>query len=192
MKSLVCSAAVAMLLVTVSTPALQAQATVIRPDRALTPEEEVLRGALWQLRDTLATLSGAASRMNRDFRKTSAAALVSHARQVQRGCEAGRRNIPQAEKAVRAHPMQTRLQTNEQVRLLAAYDSLDSVLSECAATFGEMAQPGKGEEVRGYGNVRLEPLRAELFDYGRAMKDFLRALRIPNRPLGAGPDPFAS
>jgi hypothetical protein len=181
-----------MLLVTASTPALQAQATVIRPDRALTPDEEALRGALWQLRDTLATLSGAASRINRDFRQTSSAALVSHARQVQRGCEAGRRNIPQAEKAVRAHPLQTKLQTDEQVRLLAAYVSLDSVLSHCATTFGEMAQPDKGEEVRGYGNARLVPIRTELLSYGQAMKDYLRALRIPNRPLGSGPDPFAS
>jgi hypothetical protein len=184
MKPLVRSAAVALL--------VQAQATVLRADRSLSPAEDTLRNALYQLRDTLAMLAGSASRMNRDFQQTSAAALVSRARQVEQGCQAGRRNIPQASEAVRVHPMRTRLETHEQVRLLAAYPVLDSVLSECAATFGAMAQPGKGEEVRGYGNARLVPLQTGLVKYSHTMADFLRALRIPNRPLGSGPDPFAS
>lgn len=190
MKSLLSGSAVLMMLMVAGPSMAAAQATVIRPDRALTPDETELRSTMYQLRDTLALLAGSASRMLRDFRQTSPAALVSRARQIELGCQAGRRNIPRAREEVRTHPMKTRLEMAQQKQLLAAYDSLEAVLSGCSKTFSAMAQPGKGEEVRGYGNARLESLRAGLKRYGREADDFFSALRIPNRPLGAGENPF--
>lgn len=190
MKSLLSGSAVVLVLMLAGPSVAMAQATVIRPDRELTPDETELRSAIYQLRDTLAMLAGSASRMQRDFRRTSPAALVSRARQIQHGCEAGLRNIPKAKEEVRTHPMKTALESAQQEQLLKAYDKLEAVLSDCGKTFGDMAQPGKGEEVRGYGNARLQTLRAELKRYGREADDFFSALRIPNRPLGAGPNPF--
>lgn len=190
MKSLLSKSAVLMLLVTAAPSLAAAQATVIRPDRKLTPDETELRSTMYQLRDTLAMLAGSTSRMLRDFRRTSPAALVSRARQIEQGCQAGLRNIPKAKEEVRTHPMKTQLETAQQQLLLKAYDSLHTVLSHCSETFSAMAQPGKGEEVRGYGNARLESLREGLKRYGREADDFFSALRIPNRPLGAGPNPF--
>lgn len=190
MKSLLSGTAVVLMLVLAGPAVAAAQATVIRPDRELTPDEVALRSSMYQLRDTLGMLAGSASRMLRDFRQTSPAALVSRARQIDNGCQAGIRNIPKAKEEVRTHPMKNALETAQQKQLLKAYDDLQAVLSECSKTFSAMAQPGKGEEVRGYGNARLESLRAGLKRYNREADDFFSALRIPNRPLGAGPNPF--
>ncbi len=189
MKLLFSAGAAVMLVFSAATTAV-AQATVIRPDRRLTPAETELRSALYQLRDSLATLSGAAARMDRDFARTSPPALVSRARQVQLGCEAAARNIPDPEAKVRSHPMRTELEAKQQAQLLKAYTELDQALTACSKTFGAMAKPGAGEEVRGYGNARIRSLNVELKRYGRAADDFFSALRIPNRPLGAGPNPF--
>jgi hypothetical protein len=190
MKSLLSGSAVVLMLMLAGPSVAAAQATVIRPDRELTPDETVLRSAMYQLRDTLGALAGSSSRMLRDFRRTSPEALVSRARQIENGCQAGIRNIPKAREEVRTHPMKNALETAQQKHLLKAYDDLEAVLTECSRTFSTMAQPGKGEEVRGYGNARLESLRAGLKRYNREADDFLSALRIPNRPLGAGPNPF--
>jgi hypothetical protein len=190
MKSLLSGTAVLLVLLLTGTSAVAAQAAVVQPDRPLTPDETELRSAMYQLRDTLAMLSGAVSRMSRDFRQTSSAALISRARQIELWCQAGIRNIPKAEQEVKTHPMKTRLETAQQQQLLKAYGALHEQLSACSRTFSAMAQPGKGEEVRGYGNARLESLRAGLKHYGREADDFFSALRIPNRPLGAGPNPF--
>lgn len=190
MKSLLPGSAVMLMLVLAAPSVVVAQATVIRPDRELTPDETELRATMYQLRDTLSMLAGSASRMQRDFRRTSSAALVSRARQIELGCDAGIRNIPKAKEEVRTHPMKNALEAARQKRLLKAYDHLQAVLAECSKTYGAMAQPGKGEEVRAYGNARLESLRAGLKRYNHEADDFLSALQIPNRPLGAGPNPF--
>ena len=70
-------------------------------------------------------------------------------------------------------------------------DSLRTALSQCRTVFGEMAEPGKGEEVRGYGNRRAEPILRALGDYDSAARDFFRAWRIDVRPVGARPSPMA-
>lgn len=190
MKSLLSGSAVVLMLILAGPSVAVAQATVIRPDRELTPDETELRSVMYQLRDTLAVLGGSASRMLRDFRQTSSAALVSRARQIEIGCQAGLRNLPTAREEVRTHPMKTALESAQQKQMLKAYDDLQAVLSDCSKTFSTLAKPDMGEEVRGYGNVRLESLRAGLKRYGHEADDFFSALRIPNRPLGAGPNPF--
>ncbi|HET9602876.1 MAG TPA: hypothetical protein VFO96_01200 [Gemmatimonadales bacterium] len=190
MKSLLSRSAVLMLLVAAAPSMAAAQATVIRPDRALSPDEIELRSAMYQLRDTLAMVSGWASRMQRDFRQTSPAALVSRAREIALSCQAALRNVPVAEREVRTHAMKTRLETAQQQQFLKVYVKLRAELADCSKTFSAMAQPGKGEELRGYGNAWLESLREALQHYSREADDFFSALRIPNRPLGAGPNPL--
>lgn len=190
MKQLLSGSALALVLLLVGIHPASAQATVVRPDRKLTSDEVALRSAIYQLRDTLAMLSGSASRMGRDFQQTSGAALISRARQITVWCEASARNIPQAADEVRGHPMRNRLESDQQERLLGSYLQLNKALKECSSTFGAMSQPGKGEEIRNYGNARLETLQSAIKSYGRAADDFFSALRIPNRPLGAGANPF--
>jgi hypothetical protein len=190
MMSLVYRSAVLTMLVAAAPSVVAAQATVVRPDRALSTDEIALRSAMYQLRDTLAMVSGSASRMLRDFRQTSPAALVSRARQIELWCQAGVRNIPVAEQKVRTHAMKTRLETAQQQQLLKAYVKLRADLTDCSKTFSTLAQPGKGEEIRAYGNARLDALRDGLISYGHEADDFFRALRIPNRPLGSGLNPF--
>jgi hypothetical protein len=190
MKPLLSHSAMLLVLVMLGSSPLRAQAAVVRPDRELTAEEAVLRTALYQFRDTVAALSGANSRMQRDFRATSDAALISRARQVQSWCDATARNVPASVAAVKAAPVQTSLQTKAQGRLLDSFSRLEAELTTCSTTFEAMAQPGKGEEVRGYGNARLQALSRAILDYSRLADDFFSALRIPNRPLGAKANPI--
>jgi len=65
------------------------------------------------------------------------------------------------------------------------------VLGDCRTEFERLGSRGNGEEVRGYGNRRAQPVRAEIMHYESAVDGFFRALEIPNRPLGARPDPLA-
>ena len=190
MKQLLSAGAVALALVLLGAGPLQAQAAVLRPDRELTPEESALRSALYQFRDTVAALSGASSRLQRDFRTTSDAALISHARQVKLWCDATTRNIPASVAAVKAAPVRTALQSKAQARLLDSYTRLGESLASCSTTFGAMAQPGAGEEVRGYGNARLEALTRAIREHSQLTDDFFSNLRIPNRPLGAKVNPL--
>lgn len=169
---------------------LQAQAAVIRPDRELTPAESGLRATIYQLRDSLAMVSGAGARMERDFRTTSDAALISRARELARRCEAASRNVPATTAAVKGAEMQTGLQRDQQVRLLGGLTQLSEALAECSKRFGAMAAGSKGQEIRDYGNARLRPVKAELFRYESAVAGFFKALQIPNPPLGSHPNPI--
>jgi|GEM_PF-1418870 hypothetical protein len=190
MKPLLSHSAMVLVLVMLGSSPLRAQAAIVRPDRELTPEEAVLRTALYQFRDTVAALSGANSRMQRDFRATSDAALISRARQVKSWCDATARNLPASVAAVKAAPVQSSLQTKTQVRLLDSFSQLKRELTTCSTTFDGMAQPGQGEEVRGYANARLQALTGAILDYSRQVDAFFSALRIPNRPLGAKANPI--
>jgi hypothetical protein len=181
--------AVAMVVVASAGP-LQAQATVLQPDRKLSPSEDSLQSALYQLRDTLAQLSGTVARMERDFRQTSDAALISRAREIHRNCLAADRNLPGVTAVVTGFPEGTRLQENQRRQLLGAITQLHEALAECTTGFEALAVPGKGDEIRGYGNARLMPLRRELLRYDSAVDGYFRSLRIPNRPLGSKANPI--
>lgn len=169
---------------------LQAQAAVVRPDRELNAEEAALRSAMYQFRDTVAALAGINSRMQRDFRATSSAALVSRARQVKTACDATARNIPPAVTAVKAAPVKTRLQVQAQNDLLDAYRQLGESVAKCSTTFGEMVSQASGDEIRGYANARLEALNRDVLRYSRSADAFFKTLDIPNRPLGSKANPL--
>ena len=68
---------------------------------------------------------------------------------------------------------------------------LAGVMARCSTEFGAMAQAGKAEEVRGYGNRRAEPILKTLEDYDFTAESFFATWGIEVRPLGARPNPLA-
>lgn len=171
--------------------ALNAQ-TVVRPAGPLRAAHAQVRDVMLVLRDSLMTVNGAAARLQRDFRTTSDAALASHARAVANACARSARTVVPTRKAVAAADADGSARINTRTAVLRALDSLAAEMTKCSDEFGAMALPGKGEEVRGYGNRRAEPILKALYDYDAAATRFFKAWGMDVRPLGARPDPLAS
>ena len=70
---------------------LSAQGTVVRPEPRLDAGRAALRDALLQFRDSLNTIDAAASRLQRDYRESSTASLISRARVMREACA---RSVP--------------------------------------------------------------------------------------------------
>lgn len=179
------------LLAIAAVPALHAQAALVLPDQPLDSNRAAARDAIYVLRDSLHTVIAGIARLGRDFRTTSVQSLTSRARELHSACAAAERNVAPVRKVVGATGTTSKLQRREQVHLDEALGSLSGVLGECRTEFERLGTRGNGEEVRGYGNRRAEPVRAEIMRYESAVDGFFRALEIPNRPLGARPDPLA-
>lgn len=171
--------------------ALNAQ-TVVRPAGPLRPAHAQVRDAMLVLRDSLMTVNGAAARLQRDFRETSDAALTSRAREIANACARSVRTVAPTRKAVAAADAADRARLNTRAAVLRALDALATEMTKCSDEFGAMALPGKGEEVRGYGNRRAEPILKALYDYDATATRFFKAWGMDVRPLGARPDPLAS
>src|SRR5690606_23226435 len=135
---------------------LEAQASIVLPDKPLSPQLARIQDAAYVLRDSIYGATSAASRLRRDFRTTSAASLVSRAREMGRACEAVGRNIAAPRAAVHDGPGEGRFEAREQKRLLTALDELEGAAATCARDFGALAREGQGEQVRGYGNRHAE------------------------------------
>lgn len=174
-----------------SAASLEAQATMVLPDKPLPTEHARVQDAAYVLRDTLFAVTGAAARMNRDFRETSDASLLSRAREMSLACAAAERNIATPRAAVGDTPASTRLREREKQRLLGAYDELTAATRSCVSQFQTLAEPGKGEEIRGYGNRHASTVVREIRRYESALDGYFRAMNIPNRPRGARPNPLA-
>ena len=179
------------LLAIAAAPALDAQAALVLPEQPLDSNRAAARDAIYVLRDSLQTVIAAIARLERDFRSTSVQSLTSRARELHGSCAAAERNVAPVRKVVGATATASKLQRREQVHLDAALGSLAGVLETCRTEFERLGTRGNGEEVRGYGNRRARPVRAEIMRYESAADGFFRALEIPNRPLGARPDPLA-
>jgi hypothetical protein len=180
----------ALLTVTVA-PALTAQAAILLPDKPLPPAHARMQDAAYVLRDTLFVVSSAAARLRRDFRTTSAASLESRAREMRDACAATGRNIATPRAVLAETASDSPLSEREKVRLLAAYDALARSAERCVEEFRPLAEPGSGEEVRGYGNRRAATMVEGIREYERALDSYFRSMRIPNRPRGAKPNPLA-
>ncbi|HEU4829825.1 MAG TPA: hypothetical protein VFT04_11585 [Gemmatimonadales bacterium] len=174
-----------------SAASLEAQATMVLPDKPLPPEHARIQAAAYVLRDTLFAVTGAAARLHRDFRHTSDASLMSRAREIADACAASGRNVAAPRTVLGETPTTSRLQETEKKRLLGAFDDLASAAAKCASRFVELAKPDKGDEVRGYGNRDAQAMVAEIRRYEAALDGYFRAMRIPNRPRGARPNPLA-
>jgi hypothetical protein len=170
--------------------ALGAQ-TIVQPAAPLDAGRVRLRDAMVTLRDSLITINGAAARLQRDYRTTSDAALTARAREIVRACARSIAVLPATREVVAAADAPAGARRRTQAGVLRALDSLQTTLTGCGTVFGELSRPGKGEEVRGYGNRRAEPILRALGDYDSAARNFFMAWGIDVRPIGARPSPMA-
>jgi hypothetical protein len=169
---------------------LHAQA-VVTPAAPLDAARTRVRDALLVLRDSLMTVNGAAARLQRDFRKASPALLSARARDVSSACARSARTIPATRQVVAAAQATNPVPVRSRTELVRSLDSLAGVMTRCSTEFGAMAQAGKAEEVRGYGNRRAEPILKTLEDYDFTAESFFATWGIEVRPLGARPNPLA-
>jgi hypothetical protein len=174
------------LLCVLGTTPLAAQ-TVVRPQPPLDSARAALRDALIVLRDSLATIDGAAARLQRDFREASGASLLSRARVMQDACGRSVRTVPSAREAVIATKISDPNRRKWRGELVGELDRLKVVLSRCEADFAAMSRPGQGETVRGYANDRAVRVQAALRKYERSLHDFFGVMGIRMTPPGASP-----
>lgn len=177
-------------LVLLAAAPLSAQAVASQPS-ALDPGRQLAQGGIMLMRDSVSVALGAIAQLQRDYRQASAPTLESYARQVNVACAAAERTWPTARRMVADAGLTTVQQQRAQGDMLQSFDRLKPGLAECQRTFGPLGQPGKGEEVRGYGNRRAEPVRGKLEAYNRSILPFIRALKLDAREvIGAGPSPL--
>jgi hypothetical protein len=143
------------------------------------------------MRDTLAEVSGSIARLQRDFRKASLQVLVSRARQLAADCAAAKRRVPSTRAMIASAPAKSKFVVDEQKRAGNELTRLESELTRCVSEFEALGTPDKGEEVRGYGNRRASPIKAQIRRYDAAITGLFSALEIPHRPLGARRNPLA-
>lgn len=168
---------------------LSAQATVIRPEAPLDSMRAGLRDALLILRDSLMSVDGAAVRLQRDFRQTSAASLLSRAQVMHDACARSLRTVQPTKAALTAADLSEPVRVKRRRELLQALDRLHGSLTRCQTNFAAMSQPGQGETVRGYAYVRSEAVQAAIRKYEENLREFFTALGIYVSPAGATPRP---
>jgi hypothetical protein len=147
---------------------LPAQATVIQPEAPPDSARAALRDVLLVLRDSLSTIDAAAARLQRDFRQTSGASLLSRARMMHDACARSVRTVAPTKEA----------------ELVNALNRLRGVLSRCEADFAAMSRPGEAETVRGYSYARSEVVQGALRRYEETLREFFAALGSGCRPPG--------
>jgi hypothetical protein len=173
-----------------SAGSLPAQATVIQPEAPLDSARASLRDAVLVLRDSLITVDAAAARLQRDFRQTSGASLLSRARVMGDACARAARAVPSARETVRAAQLSEPLRVKRRRELVNALDRLRGVLGRCEVDFAAMSQPGEAETVRGYSYARSQVVQGALRKYEESLREFLTAMGIYISP--AGPTPRAA
>jgi hypothetical protein len=164
---------------------LAAQAPVMRPEPPLDSARAALRDALLVLRDSLGTIDGAAARLQRDFRQTSGAALLSRARVMHDACARSVRAVAPTRKAVAAAALTEAERVKRRRELVNALDQLKNALTRCQADFAAMSRPGQGEMVRGYANDRAVRVQSALRKYEQTLHGFLGVMGIRAMPFGA-------
>jgi hypothetical protein len=170
---------------------LAAQGSVVRPEPALDAGRVALRDALLTFRDSLNSIDAAASRLQRDYRESSVASLLSRARVMHQACARSVRSLPAARKAVLAAEASTKRHAQRRNEMVVALDQLQKALIRCESDFATMSRTGEGERVRGYGNDRASRAQGALRQYERALGVFLSAMGITVTPLGTPARPLA-
>jgi hypothetical protein len=158
--------------------------TVVRPEPPLDSARVTLRDALISLRDSLSSIHAAAGRLQRDYRESSAASLLSRAMVMREACARSSRTVPPTKEVVAASKASTDLRRKRQRELVEALDQLRVALTRCEADFGAMGKSGQGEQVRGYGNDRAGRTQAAIRKYSWVAESFLAAMGIKVAPLG--------
>jgi hypothetical protein len=170
-----------------SASSLPAQATVIQPEAPLDSARASLRDAVLVLRDSLITVDAAAARLQRDFRQTSGASLLSRARMMRDACARSARAVPSTGETVRAARLSEPLRVKRRRELVNALDRLRGVLGRCEVDFAAMSQPGEAETVRGYSYARSQVVQGALRKYEESLREFLTAMGIYISPAGSTP-----
>ncbi|MCU0620716.1 MAG: hypothetical protein MUC69_04345 [Gemmatimonadales bacterium] len=184
-NSLRCRTAAALVALLAAVP-LAAQGTRLDPGR------EQSQAGIMMMRDSLVPALGAVAQLQRDYQKAQPATLEGYARQVTATCAAAERTWPAARTLVADAALTTVDQQRAQGEMVASFDRLKPALIECQRTFEPLGQPGKGEEVRGYGNRRAEPVRRKLEGFNRSLTPFIRSLKLDARTvLHMPPSPYA-
>jgi hypothetical protein len=165
--------------------------TVVRPSPPLDSARATVRDALLVLRDSLATIDGAAARLQRDYRAASAASLLSRARVMREACARSVRTVPPTREAVEATALAEPERLERRRELVSALDRLKGVLTDCEAEFAAMSQQGQAERVRGYANDSAGRVRTALRHYERTLQGFFSTMGIQVTPYGANPKPSA-
>jgi hypothetical protein len=165
--------------------------TIMRPEPPLDSARAALRDALLVLRDSLNTVDGAAARLQRDFRQSSEASLLSRARSMREACARSIRTVGPTRRVLRAAHLSEVPRARRRGELIAALDRLKGVLSRCETEFAAMSGPGQGERVRGYANDRATPVLAALRKYEQTLRDFFDVMKIRVMPLSSSPRPAA-
>jgi hypothetical protein len=158
--------------------------TAIGPEPALDSTSAALRDALVALRDSLATIDGAAARMQRDYQAASGPALTAKARLMRDACARSIRTVAPTRKAVVAAELAGDQKVKRRRELVTALDSLRRALGRCETEFAAMSKEGQAEQVRGYGNDRAAKVQGELRRYEHAVGGFLQVMGIRILPLG--------
>lgn len=175
--------------------AVPARAQDVSPlwtSRALSPAETKMRDVLVGFRDTLMNVNAAIAQLQRDFRLTSTASLVTRARMLSSRCGDALHAAPAARSAVESAAATTRAKRTIRARMLKDLDALAPVLAKCQTEFAALAEPARGEEVRGYGNARAEPVRAAVLDYTTLIRGFFKVMDVDVRPRAAPPPPVSN
>ncbi len=171
-----------------SVPPLTAQ-MIRAPEPPLDSARLGLRDALLVLRDSLATINGAAARLQRDYRQSSSASLLSRARVMHDACGRSVRTVPYAREVLVAANLSEPARKKQRGELVRELDRLKGVLSRCEADFAAMSRPDQAETVRGYANARAARVLAAMRKYEHSLRDFFTVMRIRVTPLGANRSP---
>jgi hypothetical protein len=159
--------------------------TVIRPDPPLDPTRAAVKEALLALRDSLTTIDGAASRLQRDFRQASGPALLSRARVMEQACARSIRTLPPTRTVLLDAQLSQPRRVAGRRELLGAMDQLKGALTHCQEEFAKMSRPGQAEIVRGYANDRAGRIQSSLRKYDATLRNFFGVMGIKFTPIGA-------
>jgi hypothetical protein len=170
-----------------SASSLPAQATVLQPEAPLDSARAALRDAVLVLRDSLITVDGAAARLQRDFRQTSGASLLSRARVMHDACARSARAVQPTREAILAAQLSEPQRVKRRRALVNALDRLRGALSRCEVDFAAMSRPGEGETVRGYAYARSQVVQGALRKYEESLREFMAAMGIYISPAGSTP-----
>lgn len=188
-------------LVWLASPRLQAQTAALPKDAGvpnvytpekLSPERRQARDAVSTLRDSVSAAGGALAKLSADINTTSLQVLESRASTVVDRCAAADRQRAKSAEELATAQLTTPGELKAQKDMVAEMNSLKKTLDSCAATYQPLAKPGKGQEVRDYGNARARPIIAGLQKYEQSLKPFATDMKVQFRPLlnNAGKSPI--
>jgi hypothetical protein len=159
------------------------QAVVKSGEKTLSLEQAQAQKGIMLLRDSLVATGSALRQLQRDYDKVSPRTLEGWARQVADHCAGAERTAPVARALVGGGSFIPSEMARAQKSMVQEIDRTTNALRSCQSTFRPLAEPGKGEEVRGYGNRRAEPILEQFKKYDAAAHRTALALDLDVREV---------